>query len=279
MNFSQLISSLELGILYSLVAIAVYLTFRVTNFADLTADGSFPLGAAVFSVLIINHYHYVLALFAAACAGIIAGFVTGILNVRYRIIDILAGILTMTALYSINLRIMGQPNIALTNDFLPQNVGLVIIPVIAILIVLFLKTEIGLGLIAVGQNPALAESNGINIGRMKILALGLGNGLIALAGGLFALMQGFADISMGTGTIIIGLASVIIGEKLIAAKSIALTILGVILGSVCYRLFVTIALNVDFLKLEPSDLNLVSSLLVALTMIIPRFAIKAKKQI
>ncbi|KKB96236.1 Branched-chain amino acid transport system / permease component [Candidatus Arcanobacter lacustris] len=273
MNFMQLVNGLELGALYSLVAIAVYISFRVINFADLTVDGSFPLGGAVLSILVINDVNYIIALLASVASGMVAGFVTAYLNVRHKIFDILAGILTMTALYSINLRIMGRPNIALMDDILPADVSLLIVPVIAlsvaILVILFLKTQIGLALISVGQNPVLAESCGIDTSGMKILALAISNGLVALAGGLFVLKQGFADISIGTGTIIIGLASVIIGTKLLSSKSISLTIIGIFIGSIIYRLFVALALNIDFIGLEPSDLNLISSLLVAFTMIFP----------
>ena len=273
MNFIQIIGSLELGLVYSLVAVAVYLSFRIINFADLTVDGSFPLGAAVMATLISRDINIFIAMFAAALMGMFAGALTGYLNVRYKIMEILAGILTMSALYSINLRIMGRPNISLMQlDLSTQQQFLIIvmtIVIVAILIMLFLKTQLGLALRSMGQNPKLANSCGINTGKMTILALSISNGLVALSGALFVVMQGFADISMGTGTIIIGLASVIIGEKLTSSRSTSILVLSVITGAILYRLTIALALNLELLNLEASDLNLISTILVASVMIAP----------
>ena len=273
MNFIQIIGSLELGLIYSVVAVAVFLTFRIINFADLTVDGSFPLGAAVMAILLSNNTNIFAAIFISFIAGMIAGAITGYLNIRYKIMEILAGILTMTALYSINLRIMGRPNISLMNLDLSDEYRFAIIIgtilIAAILVMLLLKTEIGLALRSLGQNPQLTASCGVNIGRMTILALAISNGLVALSGGLFVIMQGFSDISMGLGTVVIGLASVIIGEKLTSSRSTSVLILSVIIGAVLYRLLITLALNLEFLNLEASDLNLISTLLVAGVMIAP----------
>ena len=275
MTSAQLINGLELGLLYSLVAMAVYLTFRVINFADLTVDGSFPLGAAVMAVLLSKGWHVAPALAAAFASGMAAGAFTGYLNVHYKIMEILAGILVMTALYSINLRVMGRPNIALMDLDLSINfvrsTMLATVACVMIGLVWFLHTELGLAVRAIGQNPLLASSLGINVGRMKILGLSLSNGLVALSGGLFAMMQGFADIGIGTGTIIVGLASVIIGEKLLNSRSITLAVIACLCGSIAYRLTITFALNLDVLRLEPSDLNLVSSGLVTLALALPLY--------
>ncbi len=282
MNLLQLTSSLELGIIYGLVAIAVFLTFRIINFADLTVDGSFPLGAAVMATLLSNDVNIAIAIIASFIAGLIAGIVTGYLNVRYKIMELLAGILVMTALYSINLRVMGKPNIALMNLDMSDEHRFIIIGItifiVAILIMLFLKTQVGLALRSLGQNPQLASSCGIDTGAMTILALSLSNGLVALSGALFVLMQGFADISMGMGTIIIGLASVIIGEKLTSSRSTSILILAVMIGAILYRLLITMALNLEILSLAPSDLNLISSMLVAGIMIAPIYYKKWAKK-
>ena len=282
MNLLQLNSSLELGIIYGLVAIAVFLTFRIINFADLTVDGSFPLGAAVMATLLSKDCNIAIALIISFIAGLIAGIATGYINVRYKIMELLSGILVMTALYSINLRIMGKPNIALMNlDMSDENRFIIItatIFIVAILMMIFLKTQIGLALRSVGQNPQLASSCGVDTGAMTILALGLSNSLVALSGALFVLMQGFADISMGMGTIIIGLASVIIGEKLTSNRSTSILVLSVMIGAILYRLLITIALNLEILNLEPSDLNLISSILVAGIMIAPVYYKKWSKK-
>jgi putative tryptophan/tyrosine transport system permease protein len=282
MNYLQVINSLELGLIYGIVAIAVFLTFRIINFADMTVDGSFPLGAAVVALLLDKGVGLPIAMGVSFLAGSIAGAITGYLNVRYKIMEILAGILVATALYSINMRIMGKPNIALMSlDFSDKEKFIIIAStalIIALLTIVFLKTKIGLSLRALGQNPQFTSSCGVNSGNMTILALSLSNALVALAGGLFVVMQGFADISMGTGTIIIGLASVIIGEKLVSGRSVSMVALAMILGSIIYRLLITIALNLEVLNLEPSDLNLISTILVVTVMIAPMFYKKMAKK-
>lgn len=273
MNLIQILGSLELGGIYSVVAIGVFLSFRIINFADLTVDGSFPLGAAVMATMLSKDINIFIAIISAFLAGFIAGAVTGYLNIRYKIMEILAGILTMTALYSINLRIMGRPNISIMNFDLSNEYRFAIIifaiVIIALLVMLILKTHVGLAMRALGQNPLLSASCGVNIGKMTILALALSNALVALSGALFVVMQGFADISMGLGTVVIGLASVIIGEKLTSSRSTSVLIISVIAGAILYRLLITLALNLEFLNLEASDLNLLSTILVAGVMIAP----------
>jgi putative ABC transport system permease protein len=273
MNLVQIIGSIELGLIYSVVAIAIFLTFRIINFADLTVDGSFPLGAAVMATMLLHDNNIILCIVTAFFAGTLSGIVTGYLNIKYKIMEILAGILTMTALYSINLRIMGRPNISLMHlDFSHSSRFAIILSTVIItagLIALLLRTQIGLALRALGQNPQLSASCGVNIGKTTILALALSNGLVALAGALFVIMQGFADVSMGMGTVVIGLASVIIGEKLTSSRSTSALVISVAIGAILYRLLITLALNLEFLNLEASDLNLISTILVAGVMIAP----------
>jgi putative tryptophan/tyrosine transport system permease protein len=281
MNFIQLLEAIELSMIYSLVTIGVYLTFRVIDFPDLSVDGTFPLGAAVSSVMLINSMNPFLALALAFMSGGLAGLVTALLHVKGRIMELLSGILVMAALYSINLRIMGQPNIALLTEKTIFSFGFdeftilaLIALIIAIIITIFLNTEIGLALRASGVNAKSTKAQGINVSNMKIVGLSLSNALVALAGAIFAQKLGFADISMGAGTIIVGLASVIIGEKFLRMRGVKFAIMNCIIGAIVYRLAITLALNTDFLGLEASDLNLVTSIMVAIFMIAPNFANK-----
>lgn len=277
MNMIQFFGALELGLLYGLVAIAVYLTFRIINFPDLTVDGSFPLGAAVSSMLIVQGTHPALATLAAILAGMLAGLTTGYLHVRWKILGLLAGILTMTALYSINLRIMGKPNIALLTEqtlFPDPDMVLPILGGITLVLILlltrFLSSQFGLGLRATGINPKVSPAYGINVGAMTLVGLALSNGLVAMAGALFTQVHGFADISMGTGTLIIGLASVIVGETLLHSKKILVILISCVLGSILYRLAIAMALNTHDLGLQTSDLNLITSLLVVIALLAPK---------
>ncbi len=274
MNILQLLGSCELGLIYALVAIAVYISFRVIDFPDLTVDGSFPLGAAVSASLLINGCNPLLSCGLALLAGLLSGALTGYLSVRWNILGLLAGILTMTALYSINLRVMGNsPNIALLNEptlFKDMNVAGVLLAITAAVILLlkrFFSSHFGLGMRAAGINAKAGAAYGIRTGRMKIVALAISNSLVALAGALFAQSQGFADISMGTGTVIVGLASVIIGETIFRPKSIGLALVACMIGSVIYRVVISLALNAHEFGLKASDLNLVTAILVTLTMI------------
>ncbi|AZL16030.1 ABC transporter permease [Rickettsiales endosymbiont of Stachyamoeba lipophora] len=275
MNLMQILGATEIGLVYAIVALGIFLTFKVINFADLTVDGSFPLGAAITAVMITKGHSLFLSLILSAVGGAVCGFITSMLSQKLKIMDLLAGILMMTALYSINLRIMGQPNIALFND---QNIfngkynlmilAAIIITIFAGMTYLF-KTEFGLALRAVGINSKCSLSQGINLVCYQTIALSLANGLASLAGGIFALTQGFADISMGAGTAIIGLASVIIGEKL-TPKNFIILLWSCVLGSITYRLAVTMALNADFLGLESSDLNLITALIVIGFIAVPK---------
>lgn len=270
--------ALELGLIYGLVALGIYLTFRVINFPDLTVDGSFPLGAAVAAGLLIHGIHPIIATLVAVLAGALAGVVTGYLHVRLRVMGLLAGILTMTALYSINIRIMGRPNIALLNIdtlFSGNYSPLIILSGIVIFILLivgrFLLSEYGLALRASGSNPRLSRAYGINVNATTIFTLALSNALVALAGALFAELQGFADVSLGSGTLITGLASVIIGEAILSTRNIMGRVFACLVGAIVFRIAIAFALNSGSIGLQASDLNLLTALLIIITLMIPRF--------
>ncbi|MEO8401620.1 MAG: ABC transporter permease [Gammaproteobacteria bacterium] len=270
--------ALELGLIYGLVALGVYLTFRVINFPDLTVDGSFPLGAAVVAGLLIHGIHPIIATLVAVLAGALAGVVTGYLHVRLRVMGLLAGILTMTALYSVNIRIMGRPNIALLNvdtlfsgNFSPLIILSGIVIFILLIIGRFLLSEYGLALRASGSNPRLSRAYGINVNTTIIITLAISNALVSLAGALFAELQGFADVSLGAGTLITGLASVIIGEAILFTRNIMGRVFACLLGAIVFRIAIAFALNSGSLGLQASDLNLLTALLIIMTLMIPRF--------
>lgn len=285
MSLFSLLGALEVGLVFSLVALGVLISFRLLRFPDLTVDGSFPLGAAVAATLISAGFNPFAATACAIVAGGAAGWLTGWLNVKLRIMDLLASILVMIALYSINLRIMGRPNVPLIteptvftllqpawlSDYIARPLVLLVVVVACkLLLDWFLSTERGLAMRATGANPRMARAQGVNTGRMVLAGMALSNALVALAGALFAQAQGGADISMGLGTIVIGLAAVIVGESLLPARRIALATLAVILGAIVYRFFVALALNTDFIGLQAQDLNLVTAVLVTIALVIPR---------
>lgn len=277
--------AVELGLVFAFVAIGVFLAFRVLDFPDLTVDGSFPLGAAVAAVLITVGINPWLAAVVAMLAGAAAGTVTAFLNVRFRILNLLASILTMIALFSVNLRVMGKPNVALINaDTMlspffglglrevyvrPLFVGvLVVIAVIAVW--RFLESDAGLAMRATGANPRMSRAQGIDTRWQVYLGLALSNALVALGGALFAQTNGFADVTSGVGTIVVGLAAVIIGETLFGARGILLALIGCVVGSILYRIAIQLALSTDSLGLKASDLNLVTAVLVAVALVLPR---------
>jgi putative tryptophan/tyrosine transport system permease protein len=284
MSQIALLGALEIGLVYALVALGVFLSFRVLSFPDLTVDGSFPLGAAVAASAIVGGIDPYLATGCAIVAGALAGLVTAVLNVRFKILHLLASILTMIALFSINLRIMGRPNIALLTEptvltpfeglglagpaLKPLFVGTIVLAVAALL-ARFLATDYGLGMRATGANPRMARAQGIETGRTICIGMALSNAMVALAGALFAQTNGFADVTIGTGTIVVGLAAVIVGGTILPARRIGIAILACVLGSILYRLAIAAALNADVLGLEASDLNLVTAVLVGLALILP----------
>lgn len=280
MNSLQFLGALELGFLYALVSLGVYMSYKIINTPDLTIDGSFPLGAAVCAALIVNDYNPSLATIVAILAGVIAGLITGYLQVRLKILALLSGILTMTALYSVNLRVMGKPNIALLDEstlftvfnhsWATLSTLALIVGLVVLLLNRFLNSQLGLALRAVGINPHVSPTYGINVGRMRCVGLGFSNALGAFAGALFAQAHGFADISMGTGTLITGLAAIIVGESLVQPHNILIALTSCVLGSILYRLAIAFALNSQFMGLNAADLNLITAFLVVFAMLIPK---------
>ncbi|MFO8142337.1 MAG: ABC transporter permease [Marinobacter sp.] len=276
--------ALETGLIYGLVAFGIYLSFRVLDFPDLTVDGSFPLGAAVAAVFILQGWNPWIATGFAALAGMAAGAVTAILNVKLNILNLLASILTMIALYSINLRIMGRPNIALLTEEtvltpwyslglefhqVPVLLFLIVVVICLILLWRFMKSETGLAMRATGANPRMARAQGIATGRMVILGVALSNGLVGLAGALFAQSQGAADVTMGVGVIVIGLASLIGGEAVLTPSTVVRALIACVIGAIMYRLAIAFALNADALGLQAQDLNLITAVLVTLAIVLP----------
>ena len=286
MSLYEILGTLEIGFVFGLVALGAYLTFRVLDFPDLTVEGSFPLGAAVCAALIVTlGVNPWIATLAAALAGFAAGWLTALLNVRFGILNILAGILVAIALYSINLRIMGGPNKPLLGDptvfgwldgfgvptykLTPIFIGLIVLAVIVGLN-LFLRTGYGIAMRAAGANPAMAAAQGIDVGLMKLFGLAIANALTALAGALFAQVFGAADAYMGIGVIIVGLASVIVGTSILPSRTILQATFACIVGAVLYRFAVALSLNAGFIGLQASDVQLVTAVLVALALIAQR---------
>lgn len=285
MSLFSLLGAVEIGLIFSLVALGVYISFRLLRFPDLTVDGSFPLGGAVCAILISTGTNPWLATLAATAAGAVAGLLTGWLNVRLKIMDLLASILMMIALYSVNLRIMGGPNVPLINDTtlftllqpesIPDYVArpmvlFVVVVLVKLLLDWFFATERGLAIRATGSNARMARAQGVNTGGMVLLGMAISNALVGLAGALFAQTQGGSDISMGIGTIVIGLAAVIVGESILPSRRIVYATLAVVVGAIVYRFFIAAALNSDFIGLKAQDLNLVTAVLVTVALVIPQ---------
>jgi putative ABC transport system permease protein len=284
MSLVAFLGAVEIGFVFGLVALGVFLSFRVLNFPDLTVDGSFPLGASVAAALIVHGIDPYAATVVAIAAGAAAGLLTAFLNLRFGILHLLASILTMIALYSINLRIMGRPNVALlgvetiltpfqglglANLYLKPLLAGVVLVIVGLLLIRFLLSSYGLAMRATGSNPRMARAQGIDTKTTTYVGMAISNAMVALAGALFAQMNGFADVTIGTGTIVVGLAAVIVGEAIFRSRSLPVWILGCIAGSVIYRLAVALALNASFLGLNASDLNLVTAVLVAVALILP----------
>ncbi len=289
---SVITSALEQGLLYGFMVLGVFLTFRVLDFPDLTVDGSLPLGAAVTATIITSGGSPWLATIAGTAAGLIAGFVTGILHLLLKSGEsnstnygpkLLAGILVMTSLYTVNLRVMGGSNVPLLRQktifdqlggwFGIHMTGWWIILALAILMLVikyildwFLHTELGLAMQATGDNEQMLRSLGVNTNVVRVLGLGLANAMVALSGALVAQYQGFADVGMGIGTIVAGLAGVIIGEVIFGTRSIRWVLFSVIGGSIVFRLLISISLR---LGIAPTDLKLFTALLVVVALSLP----------
>ncbi|MCT8823544.1 ABC transporter permease [Glaesserella parasuis] len=284
------IGALELGLIYALVALGVLISYKILDFPDLTADGSFPLGGGVCVLCILHHIDPWIATLCGMLAGAVAGMITASLHIGFKIEKLLASILMMIALYSINLRIMGSPNVSLLGEAtiydaitaqddvqlaMVRLLMAIFVVIIAKLIFdLFFATQIGLAVRATGTNPRMAKAQGIAINKMTLLGMAISNGLIALAGSLYVQSNGGFDISIGVGTIVIGLAAVIIGEAIFSAKRIISLTAAVIIGSILYRFFIALALNNETLSgigFGPQDLNLITALLVVAVLALPKF--------
>jgi len=293
-----LLGAWTIGLILSLLALGVFISFRVFHFPDITADGSITLGAATAAVLIAGGVPPLLATLAGFLAGLVAGALTGVLHTKFGINGLLAGILVMTALYSVNLRIMGRSNLPLVGaDTLmaeAENLGaralggaasfhlgsweiygrdlfallltFLLVAVVGAGLYAFLRTNLGTAMRATGDNDQMIRALGVNVGNMIILGLAISNGLIAMAGALLAQYQGFADVQMGIGMVVWGLASVIIGEALVGSTQLGLVIAGAAMGSVLFRLLVAIALRAG---LNPNDLKLITAVFVFAALVLP----------
>ena len=277
------VSALSQGLLWSVLAIGVYLSYRFLNISDLTSEGSFTLGAAVCASNIVRGMDPLLSCILALIAGALAGLVTGVLHTKFKMPSLLAGILSMTGLYSINLRIMGKANIPLTQsvtlltklkDMLGLTrdrdgaiyLGLIVVIILIVLLVWFFNTEFGFSVVATGNNDKMIRANGVDSDKTIIAGLILSNALIALSGSLVAQYNGYADVTMGIGAIVVGLASVIIGEVLFKDKYFAVCLIGVVVGSIIYRLIVTFVVNTNFIS--ANDMKLFTAIVVAVAIII-----------
>ena len=290
-----LINAISLGVLWAILAIGVFFTFRILDIADLSCEGVFPLGAAIAARIISDGGDPFLACLAAVGGGAIAGALTGILHTKLKIPILLAGILSMTALYSINLRILGKANISLlrmdtvftkfenrlnasskASTFI---LGLLIVAIIIFILWWFLNTELGYSVRATGNNVYMIRAMGVDTDSMFMIGLIIGNALIGLAGAIIAQKQSYADIGMGTGTIVIGLASVIIGEVLFGKKGVLQHMASIVLGSIVYRIIISLILEIDFeihlgkiiipISVEPTDLKLFTSIIVIIALSLP----------
>lgn len=280
---SLITSTIGQGLLWGVLALGLFLTFRILNFPDMTVEGTFPFGAAICVSALVHGVDPMLATILTFLGGMLTGLVTGLLYTKGKIPVLLAGILTMTGVYSINLRILGKANVGLLNKAtllngkllqkLPANfptivIGLLAAILIILLLALFLNTDLGQSFIATGDNENMARSLGINTDNMKILGLMISNGLIGLAGGLLAQNGGYADVNMGIGTMVIGLAAIIIGEVAYGDLSLTARLIAVVIGSIIYRLILLLVLQLGF---STNDFKLISAIILAICMMLPLF--------
>lgn len=278
MTMGAFLGSIELGMIYAILALGVFLSFRTLNMPDLTVDGSVVTGAAISAMICSNGGNPLLALGAAFLGGTCAGVITALLNTKLRIQALLAGILVMLGLYSINLKIMGnKSNIALmtedtiyskAEEIFPAEysaiiLGAVVLAAVTVVFYLFLQTRVGFALRATGDNEDMVRAAGISSDNMKLLGMGLSNGFIGLAGGMLAQYQSFADVTMGTGMVVIGLASVIIGEVIFGTKTLPRRLVAVSLGAILYRVIIAVALSAG---MPANDLKLVSAIIVTVAL-------------
>lgn len=285
-----LLSSGSQGVLWALLAIGVYITYRLLDVADLTVEGSFPLGGSVAAACIVGGIHPAVATIMGFVAGAIAGLVSGLLNTKLKIPALLAGIITMTGLYSINSRIMGKKanlpllgektvftwllDMGFSKQWVVLIVGAVICAVVILALIFFLKTEVGLSLRATGDNQTMSEANGVNTDLMKLLGYMLSNGCVALSGALIAQNNGFSDLNSGVGTIVIGLASIIIAEVLFKNKSLPWRFVTIVIGTIIYRF--VLAIIFEF-PIDAQDIKLFSALILILCLTLPLIQQKLNK--
>lgn len=277
------INALEQGLLFALVAMGVYITYKILDFPDLSVDGTFPLGASISAALLINGVNPWISILIATIGGAIAGSITGFLHVKRKISNLMSGILVMMGLYSVNLRIMGKSNIPLFNtNYIFKSTAvnsifiiLAIVVVVKIILDLFLKTKAGFLLTAVGDNEQVVSSLGVNKNLVKVLGLAISNGLVALAGALTAQHQGFADVTMGTGIVVMGLAAVIIGVSIFGKISFIKATTLSIFGAIIYKLVIAIVL---WMKLNPNDLKILTAVLVAVALAANNNVFKFKRK-
>lgn len=284
-----ILSSISQGLLWSVMAIGVYLTFRILDIADLTAEGSYPLGAAICASSIVSGMNPLLATLLAFLGGLLAGLMSGFIHTKLKIPALLTGIISLTALYSINLKVLGKANVALlgqktlvsqlydmgfTKTASFMIVGGIFVGLVIVLLTLLMKTQIGLALRSTGDNIPMSEANGIQTDHMKLMGYMLSNGLIALCGALLCQNNGYADLNAGVGTIVIGLASIIIAEVVIRNLSIGWRLLSVVLGSVIYRLIILAILSIP--GMDADLVKLFSAMLLAAVLYLPEWQAKLK---
>ena len=290
-------SGATLGVIWAIMALGLYITYRVLNYADMTVDGSLTLGGAISAVYVAAGMNPLQAILLATLGGMIAGTVTGILHTKFKIPDLLAGILTQFGLYSINLRIMGKANFGLLNEttlftqikamgvpskWAGLSVGLVFVVILIALIYCFFGTEIGCALRATGNNPHMVEAMGANTNTYVVLGLVIGNGLVAMAGSILAQYQGYADINMGVGSIVIGLAAIMIGEVLFSKRSYVHRLIGVVIGSIVYRIIIAFVLRISLsanliIKITADDMKLITAIIVVIALVAPNLKDAAAK--
>jgi putative ABC transport system permease protein len=300
-----LIGALTIGLILSLLAFGVFISFRIFEFPDITTEGSLTLGGAVAAVLIVAGVNPIVATLAAFAGGALAGTATAVLHTRFKINSLLSGILVMTALYSVNLHVMGKSNIPLltertlatmaesvatrllgtpelhvigwevsTRDLASLVLALVVAAIMGTALYLFFRTNIGTAMQAAGDNSQMIRALGVNVENMIVLGLAMSNGLVAVAGALLTQYQGFADVQMGIGMVVWGLASVIIGEALVGVRSLGFLITGAVMGSVLFRLLVALALRGG---LNPNDLKLVTAVFVFAALVVPGLVRRARR--
>lgn len=281
-----ILSGISQGLLWSIMAIGVFITFRILDIADLSAEGAFPMGAAVCALCIVNDINPIVATIAGMLGGMLAGLVSGFLHTKMKIPALLTGIITLIGLYSINLLVLGRSNVsfALKNTLVTMVtrlglnklsavllIGIVCVGLVILILYLFLNTQLGLALRATGDNEAMGQANSIKVDRMKMLGYMIGNGLIALSGALLAQNNGYADLNMGVGTIVIGLASIILAEVMIKYLPLGKRLWSIVLGSVLYRMIIVFILTTD---IDAQMIKLVSAILLALILYVPELRSK-----